>query len=980
MRTVEVYHPPARMPRRRAFLLWTMTILLACGAPAHAQERLTSLVDPFIGTGGHGHTYPGPSLPFGMIQPGPDTRLTGWDSCSGYHYSDTRLYGFSHTHLSGTGIPDYTDILLMPMTGDARLNNGADGSPGYASAFSHDEEVAQPGYYAVTLKDSGIRAELTTTLRVGMHRYHLPEGRPAHVIVDLQHRDRLLESALDVLSPTEVAGVRRSSSWARDQVVYFVIRFSRPFTTSPEKTIAGRTQAFHFGDGGGELLVKVAISGVSIEGARKNLDAELPHWDFDVVRRAADAAWEKELSKIRVSGGTREQRVTFYTALYHAMLAPNVFMDVDGRYRGRDFKIHTAEGFTYYSVFSLWDTFRALHPLLTLIDRDRTRDFIRTLLRQYQEGGRLPVWELAANETDTMIGYHAVPVIADAIAKGIGGFDVNLAFEAMKASAEGDRFGLAAYKRHGFIDASEEAEGVSRTLEYAFDDWTIAEVARRLGRGDDHTRYLARAQSWKHLYDPTTGFMRGRVEGFWMTPFDPAEVNNHYTEANAWQYSFFVPHDVEGLMRLMGGAEAFARRLDALFTAESRLTGREQPDITGLIGQYAHGNEPSHHVAYLYAFAGQPWKTQALVRRILDTMYAPTPEGLSGNEDCGQMSAWYVFSALGFYPVAPGSTQYVIGSPLFVSAAVDFENGKTFTVRARGNGPYVQRASLNGREYERSFVDHQTLIDGGELVFELGMTPNTAWGSAREVRPRSLVEGVRVVPAPFVAEGARVFRGSQQVALGSAEPDAALHYTLDGSEPTRDSPRYTGPVAVDASLTLRARAFLDGDASPVIAFTFRRLSDYPRITLSAPYAPQYAAAGDDTLIDGLRGNDSFKTGRWQGYRGHDLDVTLDFGTPREMRSVGMGFLQDAGSWIMMPKGISVQVSDDGVQFHEVGSIRNDVDEREMRPVVRDFVVELASPVRARYVRVHVTTFGTLPEWHVGAGEAAWFFTDEVIVR
>ncbi|HEY0876018.1 MAG TPA: GH92 family glycosyl hydrolase [Vicinamibacterales bacterium] len=975
-----MYHPAACMLRRHAFLLPAVMILLAPGAAAFAQDRLTPLVDPFIGTGGHGHTYPGPSLPFGMIQPGPDTRLTGWDGCSGYHYSDTRLYGFSHTHLSGTGIPDYTDILLMPTAGEAHLNNGADGEPGYSSAFSHDEEVAQPGYYAVTLKDYDIRAELTTTLRVGLHRYRLPAGRPAQVIVDLEHRDRLLESALDVVSPTEVAGVRRSSSWARDQVVYFVIRFSRPFTTSSETTVAGRKQAFHFGDTGGELLAKVAISAVSIEGARKNLETELPHWDFEAVRGAADAAWEKELSKIRVTGGTRDQRVTFYTALYHAMLAPNVFMDVDGRYRGRDLRIHQAEGFTYYTVFSLWDTFRALHPLLTLIDRERTRDFVRTFLRQYEDGGRLPVWELAANETDTMIGYHAVPVIADAIAKGVDGFDVDLAFEAMKASAEEDRFGLAAYKRHGFIDASEEAEGVSRTLEYAFDDWTIAEVARRLGRTDDQKRYLARSQSWKHLFDPATGFMRARVEGFWMTPFDPAEVNNHYTEANAWQYSFFVPHDVGGLMRVMGGPEAFAQKLDALFTADSRTSGRDQPDITGLIGQYAHGNEPSHHMAYLYAYAGQPWKTQALVRRILDTLYAPAPDGLSGNEDCGQMSAWYVFSALGFYPVAPGSTQYVIGSPLFESATIQFEHGSALTIRTRGDGPYVQRAALDGRAYEQAFIDHETLIAGGELVFDLGVSPNTQWGSAVEARPRSFVEGVRVIPAPFVVQGTRLFRGSQQVTLGSAEPAAAIHYTLDGSEPARTSPRYAGAVNVDASLTLRARAFLDGDASPAIAVSFRRLPDYPRIALSASYAPQYAAGGDDTLVDGLRGNDSFKTGRWQGYRGHDLDVTLDFGTPREMTSVGMGFLQDAGSWIMMPRRISVEISDDGERFREVGNARSDVDEREMRPTVRDLIVELPSAVRARYVRLRVTTYGKLPAWHPGAGEDAWFFTDEVIVR
>lgn len=955
--------------------------ILAMTIPASAQPavRLTAHVDPFVGTGGHGHTYPGPSLPFGMIQPGPDTRLSGWDGCSGYHYSDSRIFGFSHTHLSGTGIPDYADILLMPTTGEVRLHNGADGRPGYASAFTHDEETAAPGYYAVTLKDYGIRAELTATVRTGMHRYALPAGRPAHVILDLEHRDELKDASLEVVSDTEVAGHRRSTGWARDQIVYFVARFSRPFT-SPASQSAGRKRALSFGSGGGALLVKVGISAVSVEGARKNLDTELPGWDFDAVRKAADAAWERELSKLRVEGGTRDQRVTFYTALYHAMLAPNVYMDVDGRYRGRDLQIHTADGFTYYSVFSLWDTFRAVHPLLTLIDPERTRDFVRTFLRQYREGGRLPVWELAANETDTMIGYHAVPVIADAMVKGIEGFDLGLAFEAMKASAEGDRFGLAAYRRDGFIDAGEESEAVSRTLEYAYDDWTIAQVARRLGRTADSERYTRRAQSYKHLFDPSSGFMRARVEGFWADPFDPAEVNSHYTEANAWQYSFFVPQDVAGLMRLLGGDAALARQLDALFSADSRTTGREQADITGLIGQYAHGNEPSHHMAYLYAYAGQPWKTQAMVRRIVDTLYWPAPDGLSGNEDCGQMSAWYVFSALGFYPVTPGSTQYAIGTPLFETATIDLGNGRRFVVRAHGAGPpYIQAATLNGAPHRQSFLDHDAIVRGGELAFVMGPRPNTAWGSAASARPRSGIDEPLVVPAPFIASGSRVFSGVQEVTLGSAEPGAEIRYTLDGATPTRSSARYERPVRIQDSVTLKAIAFSSG-ASPVVTAMFRRASDYPRIALSAPYAPQYSAGGDDALIDGLRGGSNFRVGRWQGYRGVDLDVTLDLGEPREIRHVAMGFLQDTGSWIFMPRRVTVETSGDGRAFRPAGTIDNEVPEREGSAVTRDFALGLPRPVRARYVRVRVQGYGRLPAWHPGAGEDAWFFADEIVVR
>ena len=957
-----------------------LLMMLPASAAAQSQRRLTDLVNPFIGTGGHGHTYPGPSLPFGMIQPGPDTRLTGWDGCSGYHYSDSRIFGFSHTHLSGTGIADYADVLLMPSTGEVRFNNGADGRPGYSSVFSHAEEVAKPGYYAVTLKDSGIRAELTTTLRVGMHRYTLPKGQPVHVVLDLEHRDPVKEASIDTIDNREVVGVRRSSSWARDQVVYFVIRFSRPFTSA---TVDGPLKrAFGFGNGGGELLVKVGISAVSVEGARKNLEAEIPAWNFELVRRAADAAWERELSKIRVEGGTAQQRQILYTALYHAMLTPNVYMDVDGRYRGRDFKIHKAEGFTYYSVFSLWDTFRALHPLLTIIDKARTRDFIRTFLRQYAEGGRLPVWELAANETDTMIGYHAVPVIADAIAKGVEGFDRELAFKAMKHSAEEDRFGLRAYKRDGFIDASEEAEGVSRTLEYAFDDWTIAQVARRLGHHDDYVRYMLRAQSYKHLFDPSTGFMRARVEGLWMTPFEPREVNNHYTEGNAWHYSFFVPHDVEGLMRLLGGPEKFAAKIDALFAADSRTTGREQADITGMIGQYAHGNEPSHHMAYLYAYAGQPWKTQATVRRILDTQYAADPDGLSGNEDCGQMSAWYILSALGFYAMAPGSSEYVIGSPLFESATIMLENGKRFVIRANGiskDAAYVRAARLNGAPLDSSFFEHDALANGGELTFEMASEPNTS----RAAHPRQPARGPlddMVTPVPFLVSGERTFRGTQRVALGNADTHSEIFYTVDGKTPGPTSTRYTEPIPVSDSITLKAIARVASAPSPVMTVAFRRLADYPKLTLSAAYAPQYAAAGDDTLIDGLRGNESFKTGRWQGYLGTDLEATLDFGAPREIRSVAMGFLQDTGSWIFMPRRIHVELSDDGVTFAPAGTVAATVPETESKATIGDYALNLSQPRRARYVRVRVERYGKLPAWHPGAGDEAWFFSDEIIVR
>jgi predicted alpha-1,2-mannosidase len=947
---------------------------------------LTSFVDPFIGTGGHGHTFPGPSLPFGMIQPGPDTRLTGWDSCGGYHYSDSRIFGFSHTHLSGTGIPDYADVLLMPATGDVRLNNGADGKPGYASAFSHADEQAAPGYYAVTLQDYGIRVELTTTLRAALHRYTFPRGRPAHVVLDLVHRDEVIGASLSIDGTAEISGHRRSRSWAKDQRVYFVIRFSRPFSERRVESPDDRhvKAAFSFADAGEPLLVKVGISAVSVDGARRNLDAELPGWDFDAVRRAADTAWERELGRIQIDGGTRDQRVTFYTALYHTMLAPNVYMDVDGQYRGRDLQVHRADGFTYYSVFSLWDTFRTLHPLLTLIDRARTADFVKTMLRQYQEGGRLPVWELAGNETDTMIGYHAVPVIADAIMKGVPGIDTRLAFEAMVKSADDSRDGLDAYTRRGYIDGADASESVSRTLEYAYDDWCIAIVAAKLGDGDEAARFFKRAQSWRNLFEPSTGFMRARVEGQWFAPFDPAEVNSHYTEANAWQYSFFVPHDVEGLMRAHGGAEAFARKLDALFSASSRTTGRDQADITGLVGQYAHGNEPSHHIAYLYTFAGQAWKTQAMVRHLIDTMYAPTPDGEIGNDDCGQMSAWYVMSALGFYPVTPGANYYVLGSPLFPRAILRLENGREFVVRAEGasaRAPYIRSARLNGLQHSRSVIDYATVAAGSELVLQMSDTPGSTWGSAPADRPRSFVPGPEIVAAPYVASGSSVFRDRTTVTLGHSEPGIDLRYTLDGSTPAATSPRYSQPLTLTdttrVSVLARRR---DGLSSAPFTAAFHKIPDGRRIVLSARYANQYNAGGDDALIDTLRGGPDFRSGRWQGYRGTDLTATVDLGSVQEVRRVAMGFLQETTSWIFMPKRVRFEVSDDGTTFRAIGSATSDVSEHDSRPVTRDVAVTPASPPRARYIRVIVERYGRLPDWHPGKGDESWFFADEIVVN
>ncbi len=653
--------------------LLALLLPLALLAGGHGPSRF---VDPRIGTGGHGHTFPGPILPFGMIQPGPDTRLTGWDGCSGYHDSDRVIYGFSHTHLSGTGVSDYGDVLLLPATGPVKRDSGyrfkgEDPLPhdpaGYGSAFDKATEVAQAGYYAVTLKDYGVRAEVTSTLRTALHRWTFTRADNAHVVLDLTHRGELLASELRKMDAFTVEGFRRTKAWAVDRPVYFRIRFDRPISGFAADGVKKAILAFKL-NAGDVLQAQVAISAVDLEGARRNLAAEQQGFHFTSLRAQARRVWDAQLSKVEVEGATEKDRRIFTTALYHAFLQPNLFQDVDGRYLGRDLKVHRAVGYRHHTVFSLWDTFRAAHPLYTLLERRRTADFIQTLLSHFREAGRLPVWELWGNETDCMIGYHSVSVIADAYAKGIRGFDAKLALKAMVASAEAESFGLKSYCTHGYIPGDEASESVSRTLEYAYDDACIALFAEKLGEKGIAKRFFERSQAWRHLADPS-GHLRPREKGRWVTPFNPAEVTFHFTEANAWQYGFFVPQDLDGFMARLGGAEPFAKLLDQCFAAESRTTGREQADITGLVGQYAHGNEPSHHMAYLWAFAGQPWKTQAMVKRLMDEMYTDAPDGLVGNEDCGQMSAWYVMSALGFYAVTPGTPEYVIGAPRFPTVA-----------------------------------------------------------------------------------------------------------------------------------------------------------------------------------------------------------------------------------------------------------------------------------------------------------------------
>lgn len=732
----------------KKFFALVFSCLLALGS--FAQKNYAQYVDPFIGTGGHGHTFPGPTMPFGMVQLSPDTRLKGWDGCSGYHYSDKVIYGFSHTHLSGTGCSDYGDILLMPTTGKVKFSNKK-----YSSSFKKENEKAEVGYYSVVLDKPKVKVELTSTLRTGFHKYTFPKSTSSNVILDLTHRDFAKKGEITITGDNEISGTRISKQWADNQILYFVIQFSKPFKKFGIAKADALSEGSRHDTGSllkcyvsfeteeGEVIyAKVGISAVSVEGARANLLAENPNWDFEKVRAQSVEAWNKELSRIDAESKDTKVLRTFYSALYHCMVSPNTYMDVDGKYRGRDFQVHTAQGYTYHTVFSLWDTYRALHPLLTIIDKKRTSDFVQTFIAQYKEGGRLPVWELSSCETWCMIGYHSIPVITEAIMKDVKGIDAEKAYEAMKFSAMEDKNALKSYKDNGFIKYMDNDQSVSRTLEYAYDDWCIAMVAKKLGEEEDYRYFIQRAQAYKKLFDPSTGFMRPRQESF-LTPFDPYEVNNHFTEGNSWQYSFYVPQDISGQMKLLGGKEKLAAFLDSLFHVSSKLTGHKQPDITGMIGQYVHGNEPSHQIAYEYNYAGQPWKAQSMLRRIMTEMYRDLPDGLAGNEDCGQMSAWYVLSAMGIYAVCPGSDQYAIGSPALDKAVIHLENGKTFTITAGNNSAanvYIQSGKLNNVNYSKSYITYSDLANGGVLDFTMGASPNINWGSADKEVPVSKIE------------------------------------------------------------------------------------------------------------------------------------------------------------------------------------------------------------------------------------------------
>jgi predicted alpha-1,2-mannosidase len=728
-----------------------------------SAQRLTSYVDPYIGSGGHGHVFVGASVPFGGVQLGPENFYKGWDWCSGYNYGDSVMIGFAHTHLSGTGIGDLADVLIMPYTGPVKIDKGLEKEPGsgYASHYTHKNEQVRPGYYSVKLDDYNIGVELTATERVGFHRYRFPTGKQAHVIIDLKEgiNDQATDTYIEQVDEYTFKGYRFSKGWAKDQRQFFAIKSSEPIhgfaVYDGDKLLEGKKGQgkaikglISFDEPPATLQLKVGLSPVSAENALDNIAAEIPRWNFDEIARQADEKWNRELSKITIATGSEKEKRIFYTSVFHTMIDPCLFNDHNGDYRGTDKQVYKHAPFANYSVFSTWDTYRAAHSLYILTQPDRVGDMVNSMLAVYDQQGRLPIWQLMGNDTHTMVGISSMQIISEAYLKGIKGFDPERAFADLKATAMGDSLGLMYVKNFKAIPSDKESRSVAKGLEYAIGDGSIALMAERMGKKDDYAYFHKRSENYHLYYDSLRGFFRAKLsDGEWTSGFNPFKAGNvTYAEGNAWQYLWLAPQDVPGLISLLGGPAMFDARLDSFFALATPAGTEGLDDLTGTIGQYAHGNEPSHHIAYLYAYTGEQWKTAEKVRYIMKEMYRDDPDGVIGNEDCGQMSAWNVFSSLGFYPVFPASGIYVFGSPAVDKAVIHLSSGSTFTVEATGNSPeniYIQRVQLNGKEYNKSYLLHSDLVKGGTLRFFMGNKPNKAFGQRLEDNPAASIPGPR---------------------------------------------------------------------------------------------------------------------------------------------------------------------------------------------------------------------------------------------
>lgn len=935
------------------------------------------LVNPFVGTAEHGHTYPGAVAPFGMVQLSPDTRLSGWDGCSGYHYTDNTIYGFSHTHLSGTGVEDLCDILFTPTMLDKNMES-------YAFYFQHENENAHAGYYSVKA-NNGLLCELSATERCGYHKYTYPSNNKIMaIVIDMKHRDKTLDWNIEIKNAKTVVGFRKSKSWNEEQHIYFATHFSKNISKTFLDKEKGKLYLY-FGRSNEKdniIEVRTAISSVDKSGAMKNLESEKIK-NFEQARQRSESLWEKALSVIEIEGGTKQQQRTFYTSLYHCMIAPNLYSDVDGRYRGMWYEkidgqfpapnIFSTENYNRYTVFSLWDTYRALNPLMTIINPSICRDFASTFFDIFSQSGELPMWELYSWETHCMIGVHGISALSE-IWKKVPNLYISdeQVLQSMIETAELNERGLQFFNKYGYISAEDEHESVSKTVEYAYNMYCIAEVAKRMNKIDIYNKYIEKAQYYKNLFNPNNTFIQPKENGRFIPNFDPKQIDINYTEGNGWQYTFYVPQDMNTLMEMMGGDKDFCKKLDECFNSQESTTGRNQADVTGLIGQYAHGNEPSQHMAYLYNFGGQAWKTQALVRKILSTLYSDKPDGVCGNDDCGQMAAWYVLSALGFYPVSPISGDYIIGSPLFDKAVIHLEDGKTFTINSKqgNNTPYVKSLSLNGSEYTKTFITHEDIINGGELSFVMSPTPNKDFGKKIENRPFSKIEDNLINIANFLEyEGTGSFSDKLQI----------RRYEIGADYKAREVEKKTIGTDKDVSIytyDLNTTTKYNGDL--IYSASFYKVPKNRTIKVLSKYSPQYTAGGDNALIDLKRGSSNWKLGSWQGYWGEDVEVIIDMGEEQKLNKVGGNFIQDERAWIFMPTKVEYYVSDDGENFTLFETVENPINETEHNIVTHTFYT--SKTINARYIKIKAYNRKTNPDWHLSAGEKSWLFIDEVDIQ
>ncbi len=955
---------------------------------SNQQTSKTLFVNPFVGTGGHGHTYPGASAPFGMMQLSPDTRYDGWDGCGGYHFDDSIIYGFSHTHLSGTGVSDYADLLITPLSSKPKIKAKKVSKDLKGQRFSHEEENATPGYYSVDLIDSKIKAEMTVDVHSGLHKYTFndEEGKK-YILLDLDYRDEVISADFTITNKNSLEGHRISKAWAEEQHIYFYLESNIGWTKAKLiKTKGKHKLLLTFPDNSKEIILRIGISAVDEAGAKTNLNTEIQGFDFLAQRAKVVKMWERELSKIYFHSADNEINKVFYTALYHSYLNPNTFSDVDGRYRGMDKAIHQLidPKDNHYTVFSLWDTFRATHPLFTLTQVEKTNQFVRTFLRMNEEQNDLPVWELAGNETECMIGYHSVSVIADAYMKGIQDYDAVKALTAMVRTSKDTTYSKDFYSQNGYISLDKEPESVSKILEYAYDDFCIAQMATNLKQQRTAYEYELRSMNFINHFNPNTGFFQARRGGMWMAPFHPDEVNFNFTEANAWQYSLFAPHAVGVLTKLHGGKPALEKHLDRMFTASSETSGRDQADITGLIGQYAHGNEPSHHMAYLYNYVYRPDKTQNYVDSILYNLYHNAPDGLSGNEDCGQMSSWFVLSAMGLYQVAPGSPFYDIGRPLLKEGAFYLENGKSFEIRAINQSKankFVQNIELNGKELNRTYITHDEITKGGELVLTMGVNPSEKLNSYESAPTLSSIPE-EFTPLPFFRAENRIFDDRQTIDFSlpiQNSKDFSIEYRTDQGNWIS----FTEPFDIDKSTSIEARTYNSFAKiySASVSVEFVKKNTDLSLNLLTPFSLPYASSGENALIDGIRGNNEFRTGDWQGFYGFDVKSEIQFEKPKQKFTVEVGMLEDLKSWIFYPTELSIEISTDGTSFRPLTTQKINQSTKDYRPAGTTRIsVEVGSTENIKAIRVFMKNGGNCPDWHLGAGFPTWIFLDEITIK